>query len=94
MMKGGKGCGAACVAKWLVIIGGLNWGLVGAFDFNLVNAILGSMSWLERLVYVLVGLSALVMLAGCFCKKCKSGKNGGCCSPKGGSCKGGSCSGK
>lgn len=42
-----------------VIIGGVNWGLVGAFNFNLVNVILGSVAWLERLVYVLVGLSAL-----------------------------------
>lgn len=88
MMKGGKCSSMSCVAKLLVIIGGLNWGLVGAFDFNLVNAIFGSVSWLERLVYVLVGLSALVMIAGCKSKK------SGCCSPKGGSCKGGSCSGK
>ncbi|MBS3157505.1 DUF378 domain-containing protein [Candidatus Woesearchaeota archaeon] len=43
----------------LVIVGGVNWGLVGAFNFNLVNVILGSVAWLERLVYVLVGLSAL-----------------------------------
>ena len=43
----------------LIIVGGVNWGLVGAFNFNLVNVILGSVAWLERLVYVLVGLSAL-----------------------------------
>lgn len=43
----------------LVIIGGLNWGLVGAFNFDLVAAIFGQMSALSRLVYVLVGLSAL-----------------------------------
>jgi len=47
---------------WLVIIGGLNWLLVGLFDWNLVTAIFGSVSWLERVVYILVGLSALVML--------------------------------
>lgn len=47
------------VALVLVIVGGVNWGLVGAFNFNLVNVILGSVAWLERLVYVLVGLSAL-----------------------------------
>ncbi len=85
------------IAKILVIIGALNWGLVGVFDFNLVKAILGSVSWLERLVYILVGVAALGMLFGCPCKKCKSMK-GGCCSSdkgdKGGSCKGGSCSGK
>jgi uncharacterized membrane protein YuzA (DUF378 family) len=43
----------------LLIVGGLNWGLVGLFDFNLVSAIFGDMTLLSRIVYVLVGLSAL-----------------------------------
>jgi uncharacterized protein len=43
----------------LVIIGGLNWGLVGVADWNLVAVIFGAGSALSRLVYVLVGLSAL-----------------------------------
>ncbi|MBL7106537.1 MAG: DUF378 domain-containing protein [Phycisphaerae bacterium] len=43
----------------LLIIGGLNWGLVGIFNFNLVNAIFGEMTFLSRLIYVLVGLSAI-----------------------------------
>ena len=43
----------------LVIVGGVNWGLVGAFDFDLVAAIFGAGSVLARLVYVVVGLSAL-----------------------------------
>lgn len=43
----------------LLIVGGLNWGLVGAFEFDLVAAIFGEGSALSRLVYVLVGLSAL-----------------------------------
>ncbi len=42
----------------LVIVGGLNWGLVGIADFNLVAFIFGDGSILSRLVYVLVGLSA------------------------------------
>ena len=42
----------------LVIVGGLNWGLVGLFDFDLVAAIFGAGSMLSRLVYILVGLSA------------------------------------
>ena len=42
----------------LVIVGGLNWGLVGLFGFDLVAAIFGSGSDLSRLVYVLVGVSA------------------------------------
>lgn len=47
----------------LVIVGALNWGLVGAFDFNLVTWLLGSMPALERVVYVLVGLAAIYEVA-------------------------------
>ena len=46
----------------LIIVGGLNWGLVGAFNFDLVAAIFGPMSALSRLVYTLVGLSALYQI--------------------------------
>ncbi len=46
----------------LVVVGGLNWGLVGIFDFNLVDAILGNLGFVENLVYILVGLSALYLL--------------------------------
>lgn len=54
------------LALWLVIIGGLNWGLVGAFDFNLVSLIFGDMSILARIVYILVGLSAVWLIYGEF----------------------------
>jgi uncharacterized membrane protein YuzA (DUF378 family) len=50
------------VALVLVIVGGLNWGLVGAFKFNLVDTIFGDMSALSRVVYVLVGLSAIYLV--------------------------------
>ena len=50
----------------LVIVGGLNWGLVGAFDFNLVAALFGEASALSRIVYILVGLSALWQLVPSF----------------------------
>ena len=50
------------VALILIIVGGLNWGLVGAFKFDLVAAILGSMSAVARIVYILVGLSAIYTL--------------------------------
>ena len=50
------------IAYALAIIGGLNWGLIGAFDFNLVAAILGEMSVLSRIIYILVGLSALYLI--------------------------------
>ena len=42
----------------LVIVGGLNWGLVGLFDFDLVAALFQPASALARIVYILVGLSA------------------------------------
>lgn len=57
------------IALILVVVGGLNWGLVGAFDFNLVSALFGDMSMLSRIVYVLVGLSAIYMLVAAFGKK-------------------------
>ena len=46
----------------LLIIGGLNWGLVGLFNFDLVAGIFGSMSFLSRLVYDLVGLCAIYLI--------------------------------
>jgi len=47
------------IATLLVVVGAINWGLVGVWDFYLVDAIFGSWSWLETTVYVLVGLSGL-----------------------------------
>lgn len=54
------------VTLLLLIIGGLNWGLVGFLDFDLVAAIFGEMSPLSRVVYSLVGLSALWQLVSLF----------------------------
>ncbi len=50
------------VAFILVVVGALNWGLVGIFNFNLVSFLLGDMSTLARIVYALVGLSGLYMI--------------------------------
>lgn len=50
------------IAFVLVIIGALNWGLVGFFDFDLVAAIFGDMTTVSRIVYTLVGLSAILLL--------------------------------
>jgi len=47
------------VAYILVLVGALNWGLVGAFNFNLVAFIFGATSLLSKVVYILVGLSAI-----------------------------------
>jgi len=46
----------------LIIIGGLNWLLVGIFSFDLVAAIFGAMSIISRIVYILVGVAALYIL--------------------------------
>ena len=51
------------VALILVIIGGLNWGLVGLFKFNLVAAIFGDMSAISRVIYTLVGIAVLYLAA-------------------------------
>ena len=65
------------ISYWLVIIGGLNWGLValGSYmggNWNIVNLILGSVPALETLVYLLVGISALVLAFSgkCHCGSC------------------------
>ncbi len=50
------------VAFLLLVVGGLNWGLVGLLKFNLVSAVLGGMPALEMLVYILVGVSAVWLL--------------------------------
>lgn len=50
------------VAYVLVIIGGVNWGLVGIFDFNLVTELFGKDSALSNIIFALVGLSALYLL--------------------------------
>ena len=59
----------------LLFVGGLNWGLIGLFNFNLVNAVLGSMPVIEQLAYVLVGASTVYIVATHMsdCKVC-SGK--------------------
>ena len=49
------------IALVLVIVGGLNWGLVGIFNFNLVATLFGDMSALSRIVYALVGLAAVYL---------------------------------
>lgn len=47
------------IALILIIVGGLNWGLVGLADFNLVSAIFGADTALTNLIYILVGAAAI-----------------------------------
>jgi len=60
-MKGGEKMRSVIswIALVLVVIGGLNWGLVGVFNWNLVDAIFGMGSVIARIVYILVGVAAL-----------------------------------
>jgi len=57
------------LAQILVIVGGLNWGLLGVANLNLVTLLFGSMLVLVNIIYALVGLSALYMLYKMFAKK-------------------------
>ncbi|MDP8216249.1 MAG: DUF378 domain-containing protein [Candidatus Kaelpia imicola] len=47
------------LAQFLVVVGGLNWGLVGFFNLDLVARIFGGFSTVSRVIYALIGLSAL-----------------------------------
>ena len=58
-----KNKGVHMITFLLVMIGALNWGLMGAFGFNLVTYLLGSWPMVERVVYILVGVSAIVEIA-------------------------------
>jgi hypothetical protein len=62
------------IAWVLVIIGALNWGLVGLFKFNLVDSLFGSLL-ISRIVYSLVGLSAVVLIIFKVIKNSKKSKN-------------------
>ena len=51
------------IALLLVIIGAVNWGLVGVFRFDLVAFLFGDMSWLSRIVYAIVGICGLYLIS-------------------------------
>lgn len=53
----------------LLVVGGLNWGLVGILNFDLVATLFGDMSVISRVVYSLVGLSAIGLAVTAFTKK-------------------------
>ena len=76
----GVKCGHKCITSQimnvLVIIGGLNWGLVGVgmlmdTNLNVVNLLLGSMPTTEAVIYLVVGIATLGSIFGCPCKTCK-----------------------
>lgn len=79
----GGGCVGAMVIKILLVVGGLNWGLVGVgmlmgTDLNVVHMLLAFSPTVEAVVYVFVGLAAVGKLIGCKCSKCKGGSCSSC----------------
>lgn len=82
-MHNAKCCGwGHKLAKILLVIGGLNWGLVGvgmllSSNWNVINLLLGSIPTLEAVVYILVGVVAIIKLFNCKCKKCMVGDSSG-----------------
>lgn len=50
------------VAWWLVVVGAINWGLVGLMDLNVVEMVLGSIQEAVKIAYILVGLSGVYVL--------------------------------
>ncbi len=80
MCESGKSCCMLHKLAWLLLlVGGLNWGLIGLGGFmgvgegwNVVKMILGSWEMVEWAVYVLVGISAVMLVIGCKCKTCSS----------------------
>ena len=57
------------LAQFLVIVGGLNWGLVGFLNVDLIARIFGELSMPARTFYVLIGLAAVYLVVGLFRKK-------------------------
>ncbi|OGI68297.1 hypothetical protein A2738_02460 [Candidatus Nomurabacteria bacterium RIFCSPHIGHO2_01_FULL_42_15] len=73
--KWSAGCVTSMIGKILLVVGGLNWGLVGIgmlmnSDWNVVYMLLGKLPTLEAVVYILVGVAAIAGIFGCKCTKC------------------------
>ena len=77
VIKGGKymkSKGFDYFVLTLVIIGAINWGLIGFFKFDLVAFLFGQMTWLSRIVYAIVGISGLHTIS-LFGRVCSFGEN-------------------
>lgn len=59
------------IALVLLVVGGLNWGLVGLFSFDLVAAIFGTASLISNIIYILVGISAVYVAVAVLPKEAK-----------------------
>ena len=74
-MKQGKCCVVCNLVCALVILGALNWGLIGATHHDLVVKLLGGIPKAVLIVYLLIGLAGVIKLISCFkpCPCCKEG---------------------
>ncbi|OGI75577.1 hypothetical protein A3C67_00610 [Candidatus Nomurabacteria bacterium RIFCSPHIGHO2_02_FULL_42_19] len=78
------GCNTSLVIKILLIVGAVNWGLVGLgmllgdMDWNVIYMFLGGVPVVEATVYILVGVAGVMKLFGCKCKKCREGVCSAC----------------
>lgn len=52
-----------CVALTVSIIGAVNWGLIGFFNFNLVSFLFGGIPWIPRVIYGLVGICGIYLIS-------------------------------
>jgi len=71
-------CTTSITLKTIVIIGGVNWGLIGLGmllgsigNWNVINILLGSAPVVEAVVYIVIGVAAVMMIFDCQCKECK-----------------------
>ncbi|MCM8794366.1 MAG: DUF378 domain-containing protein [Candidatus Omnitrophica bacterium] len=78
MSAGGKCCGVCCILGGLVVLGAINWGLVGILGVDLVAQVLGPMTTATRTVYTIIGLAGVASIVACFCCPCRKGT----CEPK------------
>jgi len=67
------------LAGFLVVVGGLNWGIIGLgmlmgkmMTWNVVDMLLGKWPMVEGIVYLIVGIATIMTLVGCKCAKCKA----------------------
>ena len=70
-----QGCSMSTIGYYLVVAGAINWGLVGlgsffGADWNIVHMVFGSFMIVESLLYVVIGLSGVMLVVGCKCATC------------------------
>ena len=75
-MKNACCCPICKVVGLLVVLGAINWGLVGAFNMNLVTRLVGAGTTPEKVIYIVIGVAGVVKILSCFIKcpgsKCES----------------------